>query len=142
MRAHLASAELDIPAPRERVWQLLTQRGPDPDIMFGAEVISDWTPGASVRWIGEGEGEPFEDIGEVLAIDPPHRLLLARVSSLGGTDGTPDRPAHVEILLEPLGDDATHVIVLQAHNADAAAAGHSAATWQAMLAGLARAAAR
>jgi uncharacterized protein YndB with AHSA1/START domain len=139
MREHLATAEFDIPAPPVRVWELLTQRGPDPDIMFGAEVMSDWTPGSSIHWVGEWQGSPFDDYGEVVAIEPPHRLLITHTSTLSGS---PAPPHHVEFRLEPLGADATHAVVTQTGNPDAAAAGHSAARWQTMLAGLARAAAR
>jgi len=31
MSDHIATAELDIAAPPERIWTLLTRRGPDPD---------------------------------------------------------------------------------------------------------------
>ena len=63
--------ETDIDAPPERVWQLLTQPGSDPDIMFGAEVVSDWKVGSPIVWKGEWEGKTFEDKGEIIAIDPP-----------------------------------------------------------------------
>ncbi len=142
MSDHIATAELDILAPPDRVWALLTQRGPDPDVMFGSEVISDWTVGSDIRWRGEWEGRSFEDRGEILELDPPRRLLVTHFSPLSGEDDTPENRHHLEFLLEPLGADATHVTVTQGGNADAEAAQHSAANWQQMLEGLARAARR
>ncbi|MCS0500469.1 SRPBCC domain-containing protein [Protaetiibacter mangrovi] len=142
MRDHIARAELDIPASPERVWELLTQRGPDPDVMFGAEVISDWTPGASIRWVGEWEGSSFEDRGEILELDPPYRLLVTHFSPLSGEADVPENHHHLAFLLQRLGPDATHAVIEQGGNASADAAAHSAANWQAMLDGLARAATR
>ena len=45
MADHIAQAQTDIAASPDDVWGLLTQRGPYPDIMFGAEVFSDWHVG-------------------------------------------------------------------------------------------------
>lgn len=142
MSDHIATAELDIPAPPDRVWALLTQRGPDPDVMFGSEVISDWTVGSDIRWRGEWQGTRFEDRGEILELEPPRRLLVTHFSPLSGEEDVPENHHRLEFLLEPLGTEATHATVTQGGNADAEAAEHSAANWLQMLEGLARAATR
>ena len=86
--------------PRE-VWALLTQRGPDPDIMFGAEVISDWREGSPIRWKGEWQGKSFEDKGEVVEIDPPKRLVVTHFSPMSGDEDVPENYHRLSYLLEP-----------------------------------------
>jgi len=142
MSDHIATAELDIAAPPERIWTLLTRRGPDPDVMFGSEVVSDWTVGSRISWRGEWEGEAFEDRGDVLELEPPHRMVVTHFSPLSGEEDVPENHHRLEFRLEPLGADATHVVLSQGGNADADAAEHSAANWLTMLEGLARAATR
>ena len=84
MDDYISRARTDIDAPPGRVWELLTQPGSDPDIMFGAEVVSDWQVGSPIRWKGEWEGKPFEDKGEIIAIDPPSRLVVTHFSPMSG----------------------------------------------------------
>ena len=89
-RPSIAHAQADIEASPDEVWGLLTQRGPDPDIMFGAEVVSDWQVGSPIRWKGEWEGKRFEDKGEVIEVDPPRRLVVTHFSPMSGDDDGPE----------------------------------------------------
>jgi uncharacterized protein YndB with AHSA1/START domain len=141
MDDHIARARADIHADQEAVWALLTQRGPDPDIMFGAEVVSDWKVGSPIAWKGEWEGRAFEDKGEVLAIDPPKRLVVTHYSPMSGDEDIPENYHRVAYTLEPAGDG-TRVTLQQAGNGSERAAEHSAANWQGMLDGLKKAAER
>jgi len=141
MEEHIARAQTDIHAGQDEVWALLTQRGPDPDIMFGAEVVSDWRVGSPITWRGEWEGKTFEDKGEVLAIDPPNRLVVTHYSPMSGDEDVPENYHHVTYTLEPAGDD-TRVTLQQAGNRSEGAAEHSTDNWQGMLDGLKKAAER
>ncbi|MET0734329.1 MAG: SRPBCC domain-containing protein [Microbacterium sp.] len=137
----IAEADVDIAAPADRVWKLLTQRGPDPDIMFGAEIVSDWTPGSAIRWKGEYEGREYEDKGTVIEIDPPRRLVVTHFSPLSGSDDLPEN--YHRLAYELSGSDgSTHVSLAQDGNESAEAAQHSADNWRAMLDGLKKAAER
>jgi uncharacterized protein YndB with AHSA1/START domain len=66
----LARASTVIDAATDVVWKALT----DPDIvrryMFGATVTTDWRTGSPITWSGQWNGEPFEDKGFVLKVDP------------------------------------------------------------------------
>lgn len=65
--------ELYIRTTPDRLWQAIT----DPEIRarynFGAGVRSEWTPGATLEQVAPG-GHLIAD-GEVLAADPPRRLV-------------------------------------------------------------------
>lgn len=141
MTDRVARAETEIDAAPERVWALLTQRGPDPDIMFGSEVVSDWRAGSPIRWRGEWEGRRFEDKGEVIEIDPPRRLVVTHFSPMSGDEDVPENYHRVTYTLERAGS-ATRVALEQDGNKTDSAAEHSAANWQGMLDGLKRAAER
>ena len=141
MEDHIARARADIHAGQNEVWALLTQRGPDPDIMFGAEVVSDWKVGSAISWQGEWEGKRYEDKGDVLAIDPPNRLVVTHFSPMSGDEDVPENYHRVTYTLEPAGDD-TRVTLQQAGNRSESAAEHSTANWQSMLDGLKKAAER
>lgn len=141
MADHVAKAETDIASPPERVWELLTKPGSDPDIMFGSEVVSDWTVGSPIRWKGEWEGKSFEDKGEIIEIDPPSRLVVTHFSPMSGDADEPENYHRLSFEFEPV-DAGTHVTLVQGGNATEEAAEHSATNWGAMLEGLKRAAER
>jgi len=141
MDEYVSRASIDIGAPPDRVWALLTQSGSDPDIMFGAEVVSDWHVGSPIRWKGEWEGRPFEDKGEIIAIDPPSHLVVTHFSPMAGEADAPENYHRLSFELEPAGGG-TRVTLVQGGNATEEAAEHSTANWQLMLDGLKKAAER
>jgi uncharacterized protein YndB with AHSA1/START domain len=51
----MATAEIDISAEPERVWQALVDPDQIKQYMFGSEVVTDWQPGSSIVWTGEYE---------------------------------------------------------------------------------------
>lgn len=51
MRGHVARAKTWVEASPERVWEVLTDPEPRPEVMFGARTITDWRPG--VRSLAE-----------------------------------------------------------------------------------------
>jgi uncharacterized protein YndB with AHSA1/START domain/biotin operon repressor len=69
--------EIYIKTTPERLWEAIT----DPEIrsryQFGATVTSDWTPGA--RFQMSAGDFPLGD-GEILEVDPPHRLVQTMVA--------------------------------------------------------------
>jgi len=66
--------EIYIKATPERIWEAIT----DPEIRakynFGARAISDWTPGSRFD-MGARNGSILLGDGEILAADPPRRLV-------------------------------------------------------------------
>ncbi len=86
MSGHIATAQCEIDAPPEKVWQALT----DPELikkyMFGSEVTTDWKPGSPITWKGEFEGRAYEDKGEIIAVEPRRRLEVTHFSPLTGAE--------------------------------------------------------
>ena len=132
MADHVARAVVDIDAGREAVWHALT----DPEMiagwMMGARVSTDWQVGSPITWRGEMDGTPYEDKGEVLAVDEPNRLSMTHYSPLMGQ---PDAPENYHtIVYELSGDDGTTTVSLtQDGNDSAEQAEQFSANWQGML---------
>ena len=135
MTGIIASADIEISAPRERVWAALTDPDKIAEYMFGATVETDWRPGSSITWSGEWEGRPYQDKGEVLESVPPQRLVVTHFSPLTGQE---DRPENYHTVVYELidRDGNTQVELNQDNNGDQDEADRASANWSMMLTGL------
>ncbi|MGO4594793.1 SRPBCC family protein [Leifsonia sp. 2TAF2] len=138
MGNYVARAEIDIAAPRRTVWEVLTSNGSHPEILFGAELVSDWRLGSAVIWRGEWQGKQFEDHGRVIELDDrqePWRIALTHFSPLSGQ---PDVPENYHTLRYELDEipGGTRVTLDQDNNPTREAAEHSRANWVQMLEGV------
>lgn len=135
MSDHVATASTVVEAPKEEVWEALT----DPDLisryMFGAEVSTDWEVGSPIAWKGEWDGRSYQDKGTILELKP---LRLLRYSHFSPLSGMADSPENYHIVtIEIAGDGSTTTVHLsQDNNETTEAREHSAANWQTMLDGL------
>jgi uncharacterized protein YndB with AHSA1/START domain len=137
MTGKVATASVDIAAAPTRVWAALTDPDEIEKYMFGSRVETDWKPGSPIVWKGEYAGRRYADKGEVIEVQPNHRLKVTHFSPLSGQ---PDEPANYHTLTYELrgSGDRTRVELSQDNNATAEEAEHSAANWQMMLDGLKR----
>lgn len=135
MAGVVATADVDIEAPVSRVWRALTDPREIEQYMFGTRVETDWQPGSRIVWRGEFDGKPYEDRGEILAVEPERRLTMTHFSPLSGQDEVPENYHTLTYSLDRRGD-ATHVSLSQDNNADDAAAEHAQGMWSQMLGGL------
>jgi uncharacterized protein YndB with AHSA1/START domain len=133
----VATAEIDIAASGEAVWAALTEPAQIKEYMFGSTVETDWQPGSAITWSGEYNGKPYEDKGEIIAVEPGRRLELTHFSPMSGADDVPENYHRLNYTLSPVADG-THVELTQDNNADTDAAEHATKNWQAMLDGLKR----
>ncbi len=138
MGNYVARAEVDVSAPRREVWTVLTSSGSHPEILLGAEVISDWRLGSRIVWRGEWQGKTFEDHGRVIELDDreePWRIVLTHFSPLTGQPDVPENyhTLHFELEATPAG---THVTLDQDNNPTVEAAQHSQQNWETMLRGV------
>lgn len=135
MSDHVATASTVVEAPKEEVWEALT----DPDLisryMFGTEVSTDWEVGSPIAWKGEWDGRSYQDKGTILELKP---LRLLRYSHFSPLSGMADSPENYHIVtIEIAGDGSTTTVHLsQDNNETTEAREHSAANWQTMLDGL------
>jgi uncharacterized protein YndB with AHSA1/START domain len=70
----LIRKSIEVNAPAEILWKILT--GPEfvKQYMFGCNAETDWKPGSPLWWRGAADGKLYVK-GHVVAIDPPHRLV-------------------------------------------------------------------
>ena len=133
----VAKAEITIHAPASKVWNALTNPVVVKQLMFGADVITDWKEGSSIIYKGIWQGKPFEDKGKVVTFLPEKLLVTTHWSPLSGT---PDIPENYHTLSYELTETSsqTHVVLTQDNNASEEEKQHSEGNWSMMLGNLKR----
>ncbi|MCA0296760.1 MAG: SRPBCC domain-containing protein [Actinobacteria bacterium] len=128
MAGVVATAEVRVAAPVERVWSALTDPAEVRAWMFGTTLVTDWAPGSPITWSGEYEGRAYADRGEVVEVLEPTTLVVTHFSPLGGL---PDVPENYHRLVYHLSGDSKQTLLSlsQDNNADEAEAARSRASW-------------
>jgi uncharacterized protein YndB with AHSA1/START domain len=135
MTGIMATAETDIQASPQQVWDALTDPKRISAYMFGTKVKTTWRPGDSITWSGEYEGRKYEDHGEVLEVEPAHHLKVTHFSPLSGQKDVPENYHTLTYDLQERGRR-THVTLSQDNNGSQEEAEHSQKNWEMMLDGL------
>lgn len=128
----VATAAIDIDAPRERVWAALTEPAQIKEYFFGTTVETDWQPGSAITWSGEYEGKSYEDKGSVVEVDEPSVLEMTHFSPLSGQNDVPENYHTLRYTLTD-NDGGTHVELTQDNNGDDDEAERATATWKQLL---------
>ncbi len=129
---YVAESRIEVDAPPERVWSVITDPAAARESMFGTDLETDWTVGGPIRWRGEWKGAPYEDHGTVLEFEPPRRLATTHFSPLSGQDDVPENHHTLTWTLE--GDGPTVLTLRQDNNPTPEAAAHSKAMWDSLVA--------
>lgn len=135
MAGLVATAEIEIAAPPDAVWQALTDPECIKQYFLGATVETDWRAGSPITWSGEYNGRPYQDKGTVLEARPQARLVVTHFSPMSGQ---PDVPENYHTLTYQLAEEAgqTHLSLSQDNNASPEEVEHSRSTWESMLGAL------
>ena len=141
MSGFVATAQVQVDAPPERVWEALTDPGQIAVYMQGSRVTTTWDVGTPITWDGEYDGRAYQDKGEVLTYDEPRVLSVTHYSPMMGQ---PDEPENYHTLVYSLtdADGGTHVELTQDGCDSEEQAEQFSANWQQMLEGLAAVAER
>jgi uncharacterized protein YndB with AHSA1/START domain len=73
MRELLIRKNIEVDAPVETLWKILTDSEFIRQSMFGCNAETDWKPGSPLLWRGAADGKLYVK-GNIVSIDPPHRL--------------------------------------------------------------------
>src|ERR1700712_2059854 len=135
MTDYVSRAEILIRKAPEEVWQMITATGSNPEIMFGAEIVTDWQVGHPIVWKGEWNGTSYEDKGTILEVDEPNTLSMTHFSPLTGQADQPENYHTVSYSLQKVAEG-TRVALTQDKNPTVEDAAHSEENWMLMLKGL------
>jgi uncharacterized protein YndB with AHSA1/START domain len=69
----LIRKSIDIDAPVETLWKVLTDSEFIKQYMFGCTAETDWKPGSPLLWKGAADGKLYVK-GHIVSIEKPHRL--------------------------------------------------------------------
>ncbi len=64
---------IDVDAPVETLWKVLTENSFIQQYMFGCVAETDWRAGSPLLWKGVADGKVYVK-GDVVAVDAPNRL--------------------------------------------------------------------
>lgn len=130
-----AKASIAINAPKDRVWEALT----DPDMireyLFGTDTITDWQKGSPITYKGVWKGQPYEDKGTIIDIVPEKLLHTTYLSGMSGKEDKEENYAHVIYELSEQSGK-TVLTITQDNNADEKSRQHSEENWNTVLEGL------
>lgn len=131
----VAHATTTINAPASRVWDALTDPEQIKHFMFGSQVVTDWKPGSPIIFKGEWNGQPFEDKGKIISIEPEKHLHMTYYSPMSGMPDVPENYHNVRYELSP-DNGGTRLTVEQDNVASAEEQAQSSKTWELVLDGL------
>jgi uncharacterized protein YndB with AHSA1/START domain len=94
--------EIYIKTTPERLWEAITDGEMRSKYNFGAQVISDWTPGSRFEMSHPAAGVVLGE-GENLEVDPPRRLVQSMVA-LWSEDVKSEGASRITWEIEPVGD--------------------------------------
>jgi uncharacterized protein YndB with AHSA1/START domain len=69
----LIRKSIEVDAPVEILWKILTDSAFIPQYMFGCNAETDWKPGSPLLWRGAADGVVYVK-GYVVEVEPPHHL--------------------------------------------------------------------
>ena len=121
MTGHVARAEVIVDATPRRSGARSPTRSRCGRGWWAPTLTTDWQVGSPITWQGEMNGKPYEDKGEVLEVDEPHRLSMTHYSPLMGQEDKPENYHTVTYTLTPTRDGRTTVTLEQDGNESAGA---------------------
>jgi uncharacterized protein YndB with AHSA1/START domain len=131
---HKITYKTIINAPKEKVWDALT----NPDIIkqyfFGTELITSWEIGSEIIFQGSWEGQSYRDKGTILEYIKDEKLAYSYLSNWSGKEDLPENYLWVSYEVKEISGD-TELTIYQT-NYDEEKAQHSEASWASIIDGM------
>ena len=133
--APLAVVEISIDASPAVVWEALTRPDLIKKYFFGTTTFTTWEVGSPIRFVGEWEGQAYEDKGTVLAFEPCRLIRYDYWSSMSGLEDLPEHYIQISYALEEE-EGITRLRIEQGPMKDEETAAHSEGNWLSVMVGM------
>jgi uncharacterized protein YndB with AHSA1/START domain len=124
--------EIEISAPKEKVWDALVNPEKIKKYLFGTNTKTNWKPGSPVRFTGEYQGQQYDDGGVVLRNEPNKVLEYTYWSAFTDLPETEQNSSIVTYELKDSGNS-TLLNVKQQRFKDRHSYEHSGENWENVL---------
>ena len=124
--------QIPIDAPKQKVWDALTNPIQIKKYMFGTEASSDWKVGSPTTFRGEWEGKSYEDKGTILEMEKEKILKYNYWSNFSGDKDEPSNYSNITYLLG-WQDGKTEFTVMQDNFKTEEARAQSEKNWSMMM---------
>lgn len=103
---------IDVEAPIETLWTILTDPRFIPQYMFGCRAETDWKPGSPLLWKGAADGKLYVK-GHVVANDAPRHLAYTIFDPNSAIQDIPANYLTMTYNLKPSSGGATTLEIVQ-----------------------------
>ncbi|MGB2870047.1 MAG: SRPBCC family protein [Bacteroidota bacterium] len=101
------STSITISAPKEAVWDALTNPAKIKEYLFGTNAITDWKVGSPIAFEGEWNGKKYRDKGTILDFQKGKLLKYSYWSGFSGLEDRPENYSQVTFTVESSGNKTT-----------------------------------
>jgi len=114
-KSFTSESNISINAPREVVWEALTNPEQVKQWFFGTELTTTWQLGDPIVFRGEWQGSTYEDKGTIVAIKQGEMFEYTHFSSRTGLPDVPENYEQVAFYLSNDAPDSTTVTVKESN---------------------------
>jgi uncharacterized protein YndB with AHSA1/START domain len=129
-----STSTFTITAPKQKVWDALTNPAIIKQYFFGTNLVADWKVGGMIYFRGEWEGKPYEDKGIITAIIQNELLCYDYKSSWDTSEDIRENYMPIEYRLSESNGITTLEITQGAATQEQA--GHSDENWKMVMNGM------
>ena len=101
----IASAKTTVNASAENVWKVLTTPESIKLFLFGTDVTTDWKTESHIKFVGEYNGQTYEDKGIVIINEPFSLLEYSYWSSFSGLADKPENYSMVSYRIKKIDEN-------------------------------------